>query len=224
MRIERLEVVRVGGALSGVAANRRTTWRERAGLRLAVFDERGRVGLGEASPLPGYSPETIDDAEAALAIDVATLNAALAVLRGDGGLEEERDAVVREGGRVIGAAAARLVGPVPSARFALETALLDLVGQRAGVPIHAMLGAPPPAAVPVSALVVSRSPDGAADEARRAVARGMRTLKLKLGLGSLDDERALLRAVRAAVPADVALRLDANGQAALPPRELLDAV
>lgn len=42
----------------------RQTWRERTSLILMLSDAEGRVGLGEAAPLPGFSPETLDEARA----------------------------------------------------------------------------------------------------------------------------------------------------------------
>ena len=48
---------------SGVsaAADTRRTWSERKTLLVVVEDAEGRVGLGEAAPLPDYSPDTLDD-------------------------------------------------------------------------------------------------------------------------------------------------------------------
>ncbi|WP_148313671.1 hypothetical protein [Sorangium cellulosum] len=34
---------------------------------LSLIDDEGRVGLGEATPLPGFSPDSADDVERALA-------------------------------------------------------------------------------------------------------------------------------------------------------------
>src|SRR5690606_7471447 len=38
----------------------RHTWRERRVLRLTLSDGAGHVGVGDAAPLPGFSPETLD--------------------------------------------------------------------------------------------------------------------------------------------------------------------
>jgi o-succinylbenzoate synthase len=63
----------------------------------------------------------------------------------------------------------------------------------------------------VSALVRGDDPKAAAANARRAVARGFRTLKLKLLADeiALDEER--VAAVRESAGAETKLRLDANG-------------
>ncbi len=136
-----------------------------AGVVFRLSDERGNVGLGEASPLPGRSRETTAQALAALKkLHVESLD----------GIETD----------------------LPSARFAAETALLDLLGKRDGVPAWRLLGGHG-TRIPLNALVSS------VEDAKRAARRGIRTLKAKLG-APLDE-------IREALPG-VALRLDANGR------------
>ena len=168
----RFEVERFEFELPAPVATARGTWaRRREGLRLRVHDDAtGRVGVGEASPLPGYSPDTIEACEAEL----------------------------RRGEPVS-----------PAARFAYETALADLEAQARGVSLAEVLagGAVARDVVAESALVTD------VPGARAALARGLRTLKVKIGVaGAWQRELAFLRELRAALPADVAtLRLDAGG-------------
>ncbi|HEX5147247.1 MAG TPA: mandelate racemase/muconate lactonizing enzyme family protein, partial [Conexibacter sp.] len=92
---------------------------------------------------------------------------------------------------------------------AVDLALWDLEGRRAGVPLWQLLGvASRPAPIAVNALLAAEDRAGAAAEAASAVAAGFDCLKLKVGIG---DDAARVAAVRAAVGPDVALRLDANG-------------
>jgi o-succinylbenzoate synthase len=95
-------------------------------------------------------------------------------------------------------------------RCALDTALLDLEGKRRGVRLAALLAEHPVSAVAVNAVIGGGAPDEVAAYAREAVATGYRVLKLKVGVGSIADDLARLRAVRAACP-DAAIRIDANG-------------
>ncbi len=55
------------GSMPDVVSNSRNAWRDRHSLVLHVEDEDGTVGHGEASPLPGYSTETLNDCRSALA-------------------------------------------------------------------------------------------------------------------------------------------------------------
>ncbi|MBK1715575.1 hypothetical protein CKO43_22760 [Rubrivivax gelatinosus] len=112
---------------------------------------------------------------------------------------------------------AALLAPAPSARFALECALLDAASRHAGCSAAAWLAggrALQPVAVSVLLPEDARAPAAAAE----AVARGHRVLKLKIAVAgrSAADEDRLLAAVHAAAPG-ARLRLDANG--ALAPAE-----
>lgn len=175
---------RFGGRLVapvGSAVSRSTA---REGLLLTLRDEAGRCGQGEASPLPGFSNETLQDCERALTAVHERITEA----------EEDGWPIVEE-----------LAG-LPAARFAFETAVADLRAQAAGVSVAELLGGPRPyTKVAVQALC------GSLKEARSAVAAGVRTLKMKIGGADFGTELALLRSLRTELGPEVALRLDANG-------------
>ncbi|WP_437970884.1 enolase C-terminal domain-like protein [Sorangium sp. So ce260] len=178
----------------------------RRGLVLSLTDDEGRVGLGEATPLPGFSPDTADEDERALtelpgglgAIDlqVEDVTATASAIR-----------------RAIAPLSPRLRG-LPAARFALETALLDLVGQRLGLPVSACLGGHRrDAEVQVNGLLTtSIALPEMLGRARALVARGVRAIKVKLrsrGAEGFARDLEALRALRREHPA-IELRLDAN--------------
>ena len=171
----------------------------REGLFLVLTGENGLEGIGEASPLPGFSPDTIEEASVAL----SDLHRELEDLRLD---QTGIDAVEFSLSRT------RQLSLSPSARFAAETALLDLLGKTQGVPMHRLLGASRPAPIARSGLLSAPlNTHRAVDEAKSLFARGIRVIKAKVGgLGGLDGEIAALSALRAALP-DIILRLDANG-------------
>ncbi len=122
--LTRCEVQEHGGALSGEVRNAQRRWRERRGLLLRVWSTDGCMGLGEASPLPGHSRETLADCRRALA------------------------SVSPGTWRVHDAA------PLPgAARFALECALLDIIARQRGISVAALLRPPPHQPVPLCALV-----------------------------------------------------------------------
>src|SRR5262245_4622734 len=157
----------------------------------------GVSGYGEAAPIDRYA-ETVESATDWLA--------EAAQLLGDDpwALDEIH---------------ARLPAGQQAARGALDAALHDLCGKRAGVPLYRMLGLRPEGP-PTSWTVWLGDPD---DMARRADAVAGRFLRLKLKLGGrdgLDVER--VRAVRSVT--DVPLQVDVNeywsleeAQEALPP-------
>ncbi|MDO8491588.1 MAG: o-succinylbenzoate synthase [Dehalococcoidia bacterium] len=97
----------------------------------------------------------------------------------------------------------------PHLRFGIETALLDLEGQKLGCPIVTLLGGRP-AQVAVNALIAVDSPERAAIEARQAVEEGFTAIKLKVGQRGPDLDEALVVAVRTAAGHGIKLRLDPN--------------
>lgn len=167
------------------------------GLLLRVRDEHGRIGRGEASPLDGYSPDSVDGCRRAL----STISLEGVDLDGADPL-----AVLRE--------ASTAVDPsLPAARFAVETAILDLMAARRNAPAWDLLTHDGRAATArVAALVADDDTSRWPDLAQAAVERGRRTVKIKIARsGNIADEARALDAVRRRVGADVALRLDANG-------------
>lgn len=165
------------------AANARGRWPTREGLLLRLEDDAGRVGWGEASPLPGHSAETLDETQAALSQVVAAVNA----------------------GRPVEPALPA------SALFAWETAQLDLEAQARGVPLAVHLGAKPDARLELNALLPGVASEAWLQSAEEAVSQGFRVLKAKIGAPRLaDTERRLLEELRQRYGERVALRLDAN--------------
>jgi L-alanine-DL-glutamate epimerase-like enolase superfamily enzyme len=147
----------------------------------------GAIGLGEATPLPGRSTDVAEDTRAA----VAALAAATPLLLP---LRHTLEAAAEY--------AAQAAPTAPAARFAIETALLDLAARTTGRSLGRLLAARPALAVPLNALVVS------AVDALDAVARGVACLKIKAH-GDWAVDRPRIEAIRDAAP-DAALRVDAN--------------
>lgn len=169
---------------------------DRHGCLLILEEKDGRLGVGDAAPLPGFGLETIASCVAAL----RTAARRLIGLSADAYLE--------------GAAHLTHLAPVaaaPTARHAIDLALHDLAAQRAGVPIAQLLGgAEALDVVPANAVVPRVDAARAGALARDAVQAGARTIKVKVGGGPLHEDLARVRAVREEAGEPVAIRLDAN--------------
>ncbi|MFC5752741.1 mandelate racemase/muconate lactonizing enzyme family protein [Actinomadura rugatobispora] len=103
-------------------------------------------------------------------------------------------------------------GPVWQAISGVDMALWDLAGKAARRPLAALLAAPDGPDAPLQEVPVYASgigPDRVEELAERAVARGFRALKVKIGFGEERDV-AIVRAARAAAGDGVALFADAN--------------
>ncbi|MDB5101131.1 MAG: o-succinylbenzoate synthase [Cyanobacteria bacterium RYN_339] len=120
-------------AFSRPLATAHGVWRRRRGFLVTVTDAEGRVGRGEAVPLPDWGTETALEC--------------LAYLRGPGPLRPDGHLPREGGGR-------------PAAWAAIEQARLDLEAQTAGVPLAALLGVSLRSAIPVNALVTGEIPPG----------------------------------------------------------------
>jgi L-alanine-DL-glutamate epimerase-like enolase superfamily enzyme len=94
--------------------------------------------------------------------------------------------------------------PAGAARNALDCAFWDLAAKRAGQPVHALLGLPPPAALTTAYTISLAAPEAMAQAAAKAADRVL--LKVKLG-GAEDPAR--IAAVRRAAPR-AELIVDAN--------------
>jgi o-succinylbenzoate synthase len=171
-------------------------WAERRGILLALRDEHGRFGCGEASPLPGYSPDRLDWCASALAQ----------------ALTEPVHVSLQNFAAEITHVLERIPSRLPAARFALECALLDIIGQALERPVYELLGgAANPPTVPLCALVPGANRPRAGLEALRAgVERGIATFKVKCGVAPFAREFAYLERLAAALPTGGALRVDVN--------------
>jgi len=161
---------------------------ERSGF-LVRYDHRGETGIGEATPLAGWT-ESLDACE--------------------DGLERALDA---------GAGGAHSAGlleldaeEAPAARHGFATALLDADARADGIPLYRWFDDTRTVqSVPVNATVGDADRETTVDRAAAAVDRGFDCLKCKVGARPLDEDVTRVRAVREAVGDGVALRLDANG-------------
>ncbi|MFJ4468464.1 mandelate racemase/muconate lactonizing enzyme family protein [Streptomyces sp. NPDC089424] len=107
--------------------------------------------------------------------------------------------------------AGRLAGDAPPAvTAAVEAALLDLVGKRAGSPVHRLLGAAAPPVAATARTLGICAPLHAAAQARRLAAAGFEVLKVKAGTPDPEEDIERVRVIRDAAPG-TRLLLDPNG-------------
>ncbi|MBI5241216.1 MAG: dipeptide epimerase [Elusimicrobia bacterium] len=150
----------------------------------------GTVGWGEGAPMPAYNGETQAAAlRAARAARTALLGRDAAAWRSLlAGLE---DRLPRSG----------------AARAALGMALLDAWTRSAGIPLRALFGGAE-TWLRTDITVSLVPPDGARLAAKRIAARGVKTIKIKVGQ-DLGEDEARVRAVAGAARG-LRLMLDAN--------------
>jgi o-succinylbenzoate synthase len=176
-----------------VSAHGESTERELLLLRLEGDD--GTLGAGEAAPFEPYDGVSVD-----------AVRSAIEDCRG---LLEQSDG--RERADLLRACAERAV--LPQAIAAIDLALWDLAGRRAGEPVWRLLGAAHEPGIEVNATIAAADRAGAAAQCAAARGAGFSCVKVKVGLG---DDAGRVAAVRAVCGPDVAIRLDANGAWSVP--------
>lgn len=166
------------------------------GVIVKVYTDEGIIGLGEANPLRAHKEplETV----------VANIDKyfAPALIGADPfdieGIMAQMDVIIRD---------------QPSSKYALVTALYDIIGKALEVPIYKLIGGCINKKMPVAQAISFGKPEEVADEALEWVAKGVKAFKVKIGRtgdkGSDEDLKAL-EAIRNAVGPEVSLRVDAN--------------
>ncbi|KJF45534.1 o-succinylbenzoate synthase [Draconibacterium sediminis] len=149
------------------------------------LEENGVTGLGECAPLPGLSIETPEQ------------------------VEEQLENICNDPEPFINNI--DLLQDLPSLKFALESALLDLKngGKREPFPSAFTRGE---AGIPINGLIWMNEIENMQDQIEDKLAAGFRCIKLKIGAKDFEQELALLQAVRERFSSDqIILRVDANG-------------
>jgi L-alanine-DL-glutamate epimerase-like enolase superfamily enzyme len=158
-------------------------------VRVRLAD--GTVGLGEAAPFPAVNGETQADALSAVA-------AAETALVGTDALRFRR----------ASEAIADTTKTAPSARAAIEMAVLDAFARRTKLSLFHFFGGKSGTLL-TDITIVTGDAEHARSAAARAVASGFLTLKVKVGGGPLSRDVERLAAIAAAAPS-ARLVLDAN--------------
>jgi o-succinylbenzoate synthase len=173
----------------------RETWRSqhgeikaRHGWIVRIGTDSGETGYGDCAPLPEAGTEKPADAIRWLTRKLSLLHN----LPPEAALEKLSH-----------------VGEESAARYALETALLDLVSQGEQKRLGQWLNQAAVDRIPVSASAGTLD-ENAITRSRIYLDQGFTTLKFKVGTQSLQQELGWLDQLDEMLPAGITLRLDAN--------------
>lgn len=169
-------------------------------LIVKLLTDDGRVGLGEAAPIPSDWGHDAD-------VFHLTIRRVLEpVLVGSDPFDVEG---------ILDRLAERLAywhlsESLLMERAGVDAALYDLMGQAAGQPAHRLLGGGFLGRVPVAAVLTLAEPDAMAAEAKAAQGLGYFDFKIKVGVDPVVDVERV-RAVRDALGPGPQIRVDVNG-------------
>lgn len=194
MRIERVRIHQFAVPLHEPFVTALKPIPELERVLVEIETDTGIVGLGEGAPAYEVTGETQRSTAAVLTDVLAPL------LVGECPLDLER---LRE-------AMWSLVDGAPTAHAAVETALQDIRGKVADMPLYRLLGGDGSEPTLSAPKVLSiKPPAEMAEDAATAVDRGYDQIKIKLGEDpETDAER--VRRIDSAVPDEVSLKTDAN--------------
>jgi O-succinylbenzoate synthase len=168
----------------------------RSGIIARLEDENGAFGWGEIAPLPGFSDESLEQAE-------SQLRELRSSLRGYP-VPENLDELSGGFDRWLGQ-----YQLYPSVRFGVEMAILNLTASDRSVLLVDVMADDHPNEILINAMLA-----GTADEIIQGVKKrlelGYRVMKLKVGRQEMARDIKLLHQICDVVSDDVAIRLDAN--------------
>jgi L-alanine-DL-glutamate epimerase-like enolase superfamily enzyme len=162
-------------------------------VRIATED--GAVGYGEACPVPAFTAET-----QASVVELVETRVAPTLVGRDASQRVPRLADL-----------ARVLRFAPFTVAAVDTALLDLLGRHAGVPVSNLLGGAFRDRVEVHGSVTWDEDPARVAESALEQRETYRWLKLYAGRGAIDADLDRLQAVRDSVGPDARLMVDING-------------
>jgi muconate cycloisomerase len=158
-----------------------------------VHTDTGLIGLGEATVSALWSGETSKSCVAALddLIGPALLGADPTQITA---LRRQMDFLIKLN---------------PFTKAAVEMALWDLSGKALGAPVYRLLGGKVREIIPTKMMIGAFDVARARALAEQFLARGVRCLKVKVGL-DLDGDIARVRAVRDVAGSEIPITIDAN--------------
>lgn len=158
-----------------------------------VFCDDGTVGFGEAPPTHVISGDSLASIDYAVKRVIGPLIIGMSI--------EQKERI----NRVIN----RAMMHNTSAKAALDIAVYDCLAKRAGLPLYQLLGGDSNRLE--TDFTVSVNPvDEMVQDARGYVEKGFKTLKIKVGNGTIEEDLERVKALRQAVGDQIKLRLDAN--------------
>lgn len=196
MRISDFELYRYNLPLVEPVKLSAGTIHHREGLLLKLAGDDGSIGWGESAQLPGFSAESLEQAEESIQGTASSLI----------GYELQADAYeVRE---KLNSELERLNLP-SSVRFGCELAIWNLCAASHGVSLVEWMFPKSRRIVPLNGLLLGEAEE-VLESASRMREDGYSAVKLKVGKRSVEEDVDLVNALRRVLGEDISLRLDAN--------------
>jgi L-Ala-D/L-Glu epimerase len=172
----------------------KTTISERKGFILALRSANGSVGIGECAPLEDFGSESYEEDERALSGLNLKLNIDINSI--EKSIEENLTGFSK----------------LPAFKCGLELALLNLICIENKLSISYLFKREFAGQIHVNSVIDFIEPEDAALNAVNLINDGFTTLKVKAGRVDFEKDYVTIKNIRAAVGADIKIRIDANGK------------
>ncbi|MER2089481.1 MAG: dipeptide epimerase [Sporosarcina sp.] len=153
----------------------------------------GRVGWGEAPPTHVITGDSVGSITYAIEEVIAPQLIGLDIRRRETVFNALKRSIVRN----------------TSAKAAIDMAIHDLFAQQAGLPLYQLLGGYRNN-LETDFTVSVNAPEEMADDAERYIAEGFDVLKVKVGIGDINEDIVRIKAIRERIGDAPQIRLDAN--------------
>jgi L-alanine-DL-glutamate epimerase-like enolase superfamily enzyme len=193
MKIENIELFPVIVPLKTVVESGHGAARTQQSVVIRITTNDGKYGIGAIDPRPGYDEESMDEI-------VAIVHHQLIPL-----IHGEDPRRIRRIVDIMDAAVPRHLG----SKAVVEMALFDLLGRTLGVPVHALFGGRVKDEIVLNGWLGIVNPDQAKQETQEMLARGFRSLKVKINT-DIAGGRKRVEAVKSVVGNRMQIRVDAN--------------
>lgn len=186
MRITDFKFYRFSIPLKSPVRLSKSILEKREGLIFQIISDINESGFGEISPFPRFSKETLNEAQAELSAICSN-----------------------QKNTPLGELAHKAAKLLPSVRFGIECAIVELKAKSKKIGVANFLSESPRESISVNGLLTgTREEILCKAELYREI--GYKTVKLKVGSGSLKNDIELTKQVREAIGEKMFLRLDSN--------------
>jgi len=193
MKIQSIETYRISVPLKKPFKTALRTVTVAQSVVVKITSDNGKIGYGEAPPTHVITGDSLDSIEAAINEIMTPLLVQQSIFEREKLLYLLEKSMVRNS----------------SAKAAVDCAIYDLLAQHANMPLVHFLGGNR-TEFTTDYTVSVNDPEEMAEDAGQFVKAGFKVLKIKVGIGSIQQDLARIKAIREKVGSSCELRLDAN--------------
>ncbi len=167
---------------------------ERKGFLIQLRSSLGKVGIGDAAPLPELGSEKFEDDEAALKNIKLKFKLDLALIESN---------------------ISQILSPyekLPALKHGIEQALINLICKEKKYSLNELFNKTSRKEIKVNAVIGFLTPNESAKTASELISEGFQTIKVKVGRKLFDEDLKCLKEIRKAVGNKIKIRIDVNGK------------